>query len=126
MTRVAINGFGRIGRRFFRLAIDREDPFEIVAIHDLTDVETLAHMLKYDSAHGTFSAEVVADGSDLIVNGNRIKILAHKDPAQLPWKDLGVDIAVESTGIFTDREPALKHSAAGAKRAARAPGPMRS
>ena len=118
MTRVAINGFGRIGRRFFRLAIDRKYPFEIVAINDLTDVKTLAHLLKYDSAHGTFSADVQADGNDLVVNGTRIKILAHKDPAQLPWKELNVDIAVESTGIFTDREPAMKHITAGARRVA--------
>jgi len=112
-AKVAINGFGRIGRNVLRAAIDSPD-LEIVAINDLTDADTLAHLLKYDSVHGTFKAEVRAEGDDLLVDDRRIRILARKDPADLPWKELGIDIAIESTGLFTRRQDAEKHRQAGA------------
>jgi len=114
-AKVAINGFGRIGRNVFRAARGIAD-FEIVAINDLTDAATLAHLLKYDSVHGTFAAEVRADGDSLVVDGRTIRVLKEKDPANLPWKELGVDIAVESTGRFTNREDAEKHQRAGARK----------
>jgi glyceraldehyde 3-phosphate dehydrogenase len=113
--RVAINGFGRIGRNFFRIANGVEG-VEIVAINDITDTKTLAHLLKYDSVHGIYDAEIKATGDSIIVNGKEIKITAIKDPAQLPWKDLNVDIVIESTGLFTKREDAQKHLEAGAKK----------
>jgi glyceraldehyde 3-phosphate dehydrogenase len=114
-VKVAINGFGRIGRNLFRAAFD--DPaLEIVAVNDITDAKTLAHLLKYDSVHGTFAAKVEAKDDSLVVNGKPLKVLAQRDPAQLPWKDLGVQIAVESTGLFTAREKAAKHLEAGAKK----------
>jgi glyceraldehyde 3-phosphate dehydrogenase len=113
--RVGINGFGRIGRNFFRAAFD--DPaLEIVAVNDITDAKTLAHLLKYDSVHGAFKGTVEAMDDSLVVNGKTVKVLACKDPAALPWKALGVEIVVESTGRFTDRENASKHLQAGAKR----------
>jgi glyceraldehyde 3-phosphate dehydrogenase len=112
--RVAINGFGRIGRVFFRVAHGFND-IEIVAINDLTDAKTLAHLLKYDSVHGIFGADVKAGDSSLIVDGKEIKITSETAPEKLPWKDLGVDIVVESTGRFTDRAGASKHLEAGAK-----------
>jgi glyceraldehyde 3-phosphate dehydrogenase len=112
--RVAINGFGRIGRNFFRTSKGVTD-FEIVAINDLTDAPTLAHLLKYDSVHGIFNAEVKAKDSSLIVDGREIKILAETSPERLPWKDLKVDMVIESTGRFTDRAGAEKHIAAGAQ-----------
>ena len=112
--RVAINGFGRIGRNFFRTSKGVAD-FEIVAINDLTDAPTLAHLLKYDSVHGIFSAEVKAKDSSLIVDGREIKISAETSPEKLPWKDLKVDVVIESTGRFTDRAGAEKHIAAGAQ-----------
>lgn len=116
MVKVGINGFGSIGRRFFRIAQNQTD-FEIVAINDLTNAATLAHLLKYDSNYGAFSGDVAVDGSDLVVNGHRIKILAERDPAKLPWGDLGVDIVVESTGFFTDAAKARAHiDQAGARR----------
>lgn len=113
-VKVGINGFGRIGRNFFRASMNQSD-FEIVAINDLTDARTLAHLLKYDSVHGIFSADVKASDDAIIVNGKTIKITAIKDPSQLPWKDLGVDFVIESTGVFRDRASASKHLEAGAR-----------
>jgi glyceraldehyde 3-phosphate dehydrogenase len=114
-SRVGINGFGRIGRDVLRTALGR-DTLEIVAVNDLTDARTLAHLLKYDSVGGIFDAEVRAKDGALTVNGQAITVLAERDPAKLPWKDLGVDLVVESTGLFTDREDAAKHLDAGAAR----------
>lgn len=114
-VKVGINGFGRIGRLVFRQAMDNPK-FEIVAINDLCDTATLAHLLKYDSTHKKFNGEVSVDGNNIVVNGRTITITAERDPANLPWKELGCDIVVESTGIFTKREAAAKHIAAGAKK----------
>ncbi len=113
--RVAINGFGRIGRAVFRIAFERDD-IEIVAINDLTDAKTLAHLLKYDSVHGTYAHDVKAGENSIIVDGKEIKIYAVKNPAELPWKELKVDVAVESTGLFSSREKASLHLEAGAKK----------
>jgi glyceraldehyde 3-phosphate dehydrogenase len=115
MKKVAINGFGRIGRMCFRSLIQNPN-IEIVAINDLTDVPTLAHLLKYDSVHGRFGHSVEAGDGALIVNGKSIKIFAQKDPGALPWGDLNVDVVIESTGIFTDKDGASKHISAGAKK----------
>ncbi|MFM7311079.1 MAG: glyceraldehyde 3-phosphate dehydrogenase NAD-binding domain-containing protein, partial [Flavobacteriales bacterium] len=115
MKRIAINGFGRIGRVCFRGLINNPS-IEIVAVNDLTDVATLAHLLKYDSVHGRFPFEVKAEEGALVVNGRRIQVLAQKDPAQLPWASMGVDVVIESTGFFTDKESAGKHITAGAKK----------
>ena len=115
-VRVAINGFGRIGRTFFRAAQTEGVGFEIVAINDLTDVKTLAHLLKYDSIMGRFNAEVEVKEGALVVDGKEIKILAERDPQNLPWKDLGVDVVLESTGFFTDGTKAKAHIDAGAKK----------
>ena len=114
-TRVAINGFGRIGRNAFKIAFDRTD-IEIVAINDITDTKTLAYLLKHDSNYGTYSHEIGHDDTNLIVDGKPIKILAEKDPAALPWKDLAVDIVIESTGFFVDPAKAKAHIDAGAKK----------
>lgn len=114
-TKVAINGFGRIGRNAFKIAFERPD-LEIVAVNDLTDTKTLAYLLKHDSAYGTYQHEVGFDEQNVIVNGQPIKVLAEKDPAALPWKDLGVDVVIESTGFFVDPDKARAHIAAGAKR----------
>jgi glyceraldehyde 3-phosphate dehydrogenase len=113
--KLAINGFGRIGRVVFREAL-KSDEIEIVAINDLTDAKMLAHLLKYDSVHGTFDAEVSADGEDLVVNGKKIRVYEERDPAALPWGEIGVDVVVESTGRFTDQESLAKHLEAGAKK----------
>jgi glyceraldehyde 3-phosphate dehydrogenase len=113
-TRVGINGFGRIGRNFFRAACS-DGALDIVAVNDITDAKTLAHLLKYDSVHGHFPGTVQAKDQSLIVNGKEIRVLASKDPAALPWKDLRVEVAVESTGRFTDRASAAKHLDAGAR-----------
>jgi glyceraldehyde 3-phosphate dehydrogenase len=113
--KVAINGFGRIGRLSFRALLDRPN-VEIVAINDLTDIQTLAHLLKYDTAQGKFNGEVKAEEGALIVNGKKIKCTAEKDPALLPWKELGCDIVIESTGRFLDRASATLHLNAGAKK----------
>lgn len=113
-VKVAINGFGRIGRIFLRASIGYKD-FEVVAINDLTDSKTLAHLLKYDSIHGIFGPEVKVSDNGITVNGKEIKILAITDPGKLPWKDLGIDAVLESTGRFTDRASASKHLDAGAK-----------
>jgi glyceraldehyde 3-phosphate dehydrogenase len=114
--KVAINGFGRIGRLLYRAAIERKAKIDFVAINDVADAKTLAHLLKYDSVHGRFNGEVKAEGDKIIVNGKELKVLMQKDPALLPWKDMGVYLAVESTGLFTDREGASKHLQAGAKK----------
>ena len=113
--RVAINGFGRIGRNAFRASLgDRE--LEFVAINDITDARTLAHLLKYDSIHGVLGAEVQAKDEAVVVDGRAVKVFAERDPAALPWRDLRVDVVVESTGHFTDRAGASKHLEAGAKK----------
>ncbi len=112
-VKIAINGFGRIGRNVLRVACDSND-LEIVAINDLTDAATLAHLFKYDSIHGIFAGDVSVDGNNLLINGKAIKILSQRDPADLPWKDLGVEIVIEATGLFTDRDKAAKHLTAGA------------
>jgi glyceraldehyde 3-phosphate dehydrogenase len=114
--KVGINGFGRIGRLLYRAAIERNANIDFVAINDLADAKTNAHLLKYDSVHGRFPGTVEAQPDRLIVNGKPLKVLSLKDPAALPWKDLGVYMAVESTGLFTDRESASKHLQAGAKK----------
>lgn len=114
-TKIAINGFGRIGRNAFKIAFERSD-LEIVAINDLTDTKTLAYLLSYDSNYGTYQHNVSYDEKGIIVDGKHIEVLAERDPAMLPWSDRGVDIVIESTGFFTDKEGASKHIAAGAKR----------
>ncbi|MFA5889515.1 MAG: type I glyceraldehyde-3-phosphate dehydrogenase [Actinomycetota bacterium] len=115
-SRVGINGFGRIGRNLYRAIAKRGADIEIVAVNDLTDAATLAHLLKYDSVHGRLDADVRVDGNDIVVDGKVIKVLAQRDPATLPWGDLGVDIVVESTGMFTNRDDAAKHLTGGAKK----------
>ena len=116
MSKIAINGFGRIGRNAFKIAFDRSD-IEIVAINDLTDTKTLAHLLKHDSNYGEYDHEVSSDETGIIVDGKHIKIYAEKDPAALPWGDLGVDVVIESTGFFVDPEKAKVHiDPAGAKK----------
>jgi len=115
-TRVGINGFGRIGRNFFRAARERDADFEIVAFNDLGDVNTMAHLLKHDSVLGPFREEVEVEGGSLKVGGKELKGLAERDPGNLPWRDLEVDVVVESTGFFTKREGAQKHIDAGAKK----------
>jgi glyceraldehyde 3-phosphate dehydrogenase len=109
MTRVGINGFGRIGRNIYRAGHALKPSFEIVAVNDIGDAHTFAHLLKHDTALGTFGPTVVAEGDDIVVDGKRVKFMSHKDPAELPWKDLGVDIVVESTGLFTDAAKARVH-----------------
>jgi glyceraldehyde 3-phosphate dehydrogenase len=113
--RVGINGFGRIGRNVLRASLDKKE-LAFVAVNDLTDARTLAHLLRYDSVHGRFDAQVEAGEDFIIVNGKRIGITAIRDPGQLPWKELGVEVVVESTGLFRDRVSASKHLEAGAKR----------
>lgn len=113
--RVAINGFGRIGRNTFKIAFERPD-LDIVAINDLTDTKTLAHLLKHDSNYGLYDKEIKFDDQNLIINGQPIKVLSEKDPSKLPWKELEVDIAIESTGLFTKHEQMEMHLHAGAKR----------
>jgi glyceraldehyde 3-phosphate dehydrogenase len=114
-TRVAINGFGRIGRNAFKVAFDRSD-IEVVAINDLTDTKTLAHLLKHDSNYGTYQHEVGFDETGIIVNGKHIKVLAEKEPSALPWADLKADVVIESTGFFVDPAKAKAHVDAGAKK----------
>lgn len=115
MKKIAINGFGRIGRLVFRQIISNND-FEIVAINDLTNPKTLAHLLKYDSAQGRFNGEVKSTETGIVVNGKEIKVFAEKDPVNLPWGQLGVDVVIESTGLFTSEEKAGAHLTAGAKK----------
>ena len=114
-VKVGINGFGRIGRNIMRAALGRND-IDFVAVNDLTNAATLAHLLKYDSVLGNLAVDVKASGDGITVGRETFKVLSSKDPAQLPWKDLGVDVVFESTGLFTDRDAAAKHLAAGAKR----------
>src|SRR2546421_11116500 len=113
--RVGVNGFGRIGRVFFRTALGAKD-IEIVGVNDLADAKTLAHLLKHDSVHGALPAEVSAKDDAIFVDGREVRVCAIRDPAQLPWKELGVDIVVESTGLFSDIASASKHLQAGAKK----------
>lgn len=115
MIRLAINGFGRIGRNAFKIAYERPD-IEIVALNDLTDAKTLAHLLKHDSSYGTYSREVSADDENIIIDGQKIRVYSETDPAKLPWKDLGVDVVIESTGFFTDPAKARAHIDAGARK----------
>lgn len=115
MTKIAINGFGRIGRNAFKIALERPD-LEVVAVNDLTDTKTLAHLLKHDSNYGTYAREVTHDEQSITVGDKQVKVLAEKDPAKLPWKDLGVEVVIESTGLFTDPEKARAHVSAGAKK----------
>jgi len=113
---LGINGFGRIGRLVFRRLMEQSNEFTVAAINDITDAKTLAYLLKHDSVHGTFAADVKAEGDAIVVNGKRYKVLAEKDPSKLPWKDLGVSIVIEGTGVFTSREKLQMHLAAGAKK----------
>lgn len=115
-VKVAINGFGRIGRNAFKIAVEKERDWEIVAINDLTSPATLAHLLRYDSLYGKFNGTIEAKEDAIIVNGKEIKIFAERDPENLPWKELGVDIVIESTGIFRSKDKAMKHINAGAKK----------
>jgi glyceraldehyde 3-phosphate dehydrogenase len=114
-VKVGINGFGRIGRLVFRRSLELGN-IDFVGINDLTDAKTLAHLLKYDSVHGKFKGEVYADGNNLVVNGEKIAITAEKDPAKLNWGSLGVDVVIESTGVFRSKEDCMKHISAGAKK----------
>jgi glyceraldehyde 3-phosphate dehydrogenase len=114
-VKVGINGFGRIGRNVFRAALTNSN-IEIIAINDLTDANMLAHLLKYDTVHGTLAEDVTVDGEYLVVGGKKVKVLAERDPAQLGWGELGVEVVVESTGRFTKRDGAAKHLEAGAKK----------
>ena len=114
-VKVAINGFGRIGRLVFRV-IDKRDDVEVVAINDITDAKTLAHLLKYDSVHGKYDGSVEARENSIVVNGREIHISAERDPASLPWQALGVDIAVEATGVFRKKDQIAKHLEAGARK----------
>jgi glyceraldehyde 3-phosphate dehydrogenase len=115
MVKVAINGFGRIGRMSFRAMMDHPE-LDIVAVNDLTNADTLAYLFKYDSVHDNFEGEVHAEGDCIVVNGKKVKIYAERDPQNLPWKELGVDIVGESTGLFKKRDQMMKHIAAGAKK----------
>jgi glyceraldehyde 3-phosphate dehydrogenase len=114
-TRIAINGFGRIGRMFYRAALLKPE-LEVVAVNDITDAPTLAHLLKYDSVHGALSHEVKAEGGQIMLDGRALKVLAERDPSKLPWKELGVQVVVESTGLFTARDKAALHLGAGARK----------
>src|SRR3954470_11676886 len=115
-VRVGINGFGRIGRNFFRAAKAAQAEMDIVATNDLTDAKTLAHLLKYDSILGPYPGTVELDGDTIVVDGDALKVFAERDPAALPWGDLGADVVLESTGFFTKRDDAAKHLTAGAKK----------
>ena len=115
-VKIGINGFGRIGRNFFRAAMAKDSNIEIVAVNDLTDNKTLAHLLKYDTITGSLNADVTFDDDQIVVDGKAIKVFAERDPSNLPWGELGVDIVIESTGHFTKSADAAKHIAAGAKK----------
>ena len=116
-TRIAINGFGRIGRQVTKALLEKyKGQFDLVAINDLSNVKTNAHLFKYDSNYGVYPGTVDVDGGDIIIDGDRLKVLSERDPSKLPWGDLGVDLVVESTGVFTDREKAALHLSAGAKK----------
>jgi glyceraldehyde 3-phosphate dehydrogenase len=113
-TRIAINGFGRIGRMFYRAALNKNE-LDVVAVNDITDPPTLAHLLKYDSIHGPLKQQVKAEGDQIMVDGHALKVLAERDPSKLPWTKLGVQLVIESTGLFTSKEKASMHLSAGAK-----------
>ena len=115
MVKIAINGFGRIGRNAFKIAFDRNDT-EIVAVNDLTDTKTLAHLLKYDSNYGIYDKDVTCDDENIIIDGKKVRVFSEKDPANLPWGEMGVDVVIESTGFFTDPAAARAHINAGAKK----------
>jgi glyceraldehyde 3-phosphate dehydrogenase len=115
-VKIGVNGFGRIGRNFFRAAKQRGADLDFVAVNDITDAATLAHLLKYDSVLGTYAGEVGTSANGITVDGDELKVLAERDPANLPWKELGAEIVIESTGLFTDREKAAKHLEAGAQK----------
>lgn len=115
MVKVAINGFGRIGRNAFKIAYERRD-LEVVALNDLTDTKTLAHLLKHDSSYGTYNHRVEYDDENIIVDGQRIRVFSEKDPKNLPWREIGVDVVIESTGFFTDPAAARAHIEAGARK----------
>src|ERR1044072_9463652 len=115
-VKAGINGFGRIGRNLFRAAEERGADIDWVAVNDITDTKTLAHLLKYDSILGPYRGTVEATRDGLVVDGDELKVFAERDPAALPWGDLGADVVVESTGLFTDRENAAKHLSAGAQK----------
>jgi glyceraldehyde 3-phosphate dehydrogenase (phosphorylating) len=115
-TKVGINGFGRIGRNFYRAYLEKNPGFEIAAVNDLADPEVLAHVLKYDSSHGVLDADIQATGGQISVDGKTFDVLSERDPSALAWGDRGVDVVVESTGLFTDREGASQHLTAGAKK----------
>ena len=116
-TRVGINGFGRIGRQVLRAAMERHpDKIEVVAVNDLADPQTNAHLFKYDSNYGIYPGSVGADDGNIVIDGNRIRVLAERDPSKLPWADLGVEVVVESTGFFTDASAASGHQRGGAKK----------
>ena len=116
--KVAINGYGRIGRNIMRALYEsgRNGEIQVVAVNDLGDAKTNAHLTQYDTAHGRFPGEVEADGDSLVINGDRVRVCAERDPAKLPWGEMGVDVVLESTGLFTSKEKAKAHLAAGAKR----------
>src|SRR5205807_4003537 len=115
--RVGINGFGRIGRQSLKAILDRHsNDLDVVAINDLTDTKTNAHLLKYDSTYGRFPGEIEATTDALVVNGQSIKVISQRDPAQIPWSNLGVEIVIESTGFFTDADKAAAHLRGGAKK----------
>ena len=115
-VKIGVNGFGRIGRNFFRAAKQRGAGLDFVAVNDITDAATLAHLLKYDSVLGTYKGEVGTSDNGITVDGDELTVLAERDPANLPWKELGAEIVIESTGLFTDREKAAKHLEAGAQK----------
>ncbi len=115
-VKIGINGFGRIGRNFFRAAKQRGLDFDFVGVNDLGDAATMAHLLKYDSVHGRYPGEVALGPNGLVIDGDELRVLAERSPADLPWKELGADIVIESTGIFTDREKAAVHLEAGARK----------
>jgi glyceraldehyde 3-phosphate dehydrogenase len=115
-VKIGINGFGRIGRNFFRAAKQRGSDLDFVAVNDITDSKTLAHLLRYDSVLGTFDRQIAASEKGIRVDGDELRVLAERDPASLPWKELGARVVIESTGLFTDREDADKHIAAGAEK----------
>ncbi len=115
-VKIGVNGFGRIGRNFFRAAKQRGADLDFVAVNDITDAPTLAHLLKYDSVLGTYDGQVAASANGITVDGDELRVLAERDPANLPWKELGAEIVIESTGLFTDREKAAKHLEAGAQK----------
>jgi len=116
MRKAAINGFGRIGRITLRAALEKGSKLDFVAVNDLVNAKTLAHLFKYDSIHRTYPGEVKAEDDSIIIDGKRIRVCQEKDPTQLPWKEMGVDILIESTGLFRTKEKAASHLKAGARR----------